>query len=274
MRLSRDIIDRALDWDVSEANVLRRWYVTSADRTPDYVLAHIVDGMDRLTRCYEGTVVIDVFPRPDAYFTNEHLRIRGDRRRWSATLCGRPDRHFGEVPERLQDILIDHGWRADAEVDRKFQRVACRECGFVHPCDWFYEQPAHSSTYDVVAHVADAARLIHDAPAGEWFVQASVYNSLDEVGEITQRCDLHPSHDDLAIDCVVDLVELLPLDARFPLVRRALWPNDSVWAEWACFLEVHDAHEGPCPLDEFPDGDDIDGDDDIDDGEFGDPNAW
>ena len=35
MRLSRDIIDRALDWDVGEANVLRRWYVTAADRTID-----------------------------------------------------------------------------------------------------------------------------------------------------------------------------------------------------------------------------------------------
>jgi hypothetical protein len=274
MRLSRDIIDRALDWDVGEANVLRRWYVTAADRTIDYVLAHVVDGMDRLVTWYEGTVVVDVFPRPDAFLSNEFLRIRGDGGLWSAELCGRPDRHFGEIPERLQDILIDHGWRADAEIDRNFQRVACRECGFVHPCDWVYEQPADSSSYDVVAHVSDAARLIHDAPDGEWFVQASVYNARDEVGEITRRSDLHHSFDGLAIDCVVNLVELLPLDPRSPLVRRALWPNDSYWAEWACYLEVHDAHEGPCPLDEFPDDDWDDGCDDGNDDENGDPNGW
>jgi hypothetical protein len=50
-----------------------------------------------------------------------------------------------------------------------------------------------------------------------------------------------------------------------------MWPNDSVWAEWACFLEVHDAHEGPCPLEEYPD--DEQSDEGFDD-DFGDPNAW
>jgi hypothetical protein len=55
------------------------------------------------------------------------------------------------------------------------------------------------------------------------------------------------------------------------LVSRALWPNDSVWAEWACFLDVHDAHEGPCLLDESADDDQLDEgfDDDSDD-----PGVW
>lgn len=269
MRLSRDIIDRALDWDVSEANVLRRWYLTAPDLTIEYVLAHVVDGMDRLTRWYDGTVVVDVFPRHDGFLTNEMLRVRGESGRWSVLLCGRPDRHFGEVPEPLQNLLVDREWRAVAEIDGSFQLVPCRQCGIVHPHDWIYEQPEYSSTFDVVSHAADAARLVLDAPAGEWYVQASIHNPCEEVGEISDRIDLHRTHDGLAIDCLVDLIELVPLEPRSPLVRRVLWPEDSWWAELACYLEAHDAHEGPCPLDDF-DHHDCDHDDHDDDGDHDD----
>lgn len=263
MRLSRDIVDRCLDWKVTEANALRRWYLTGEDRTVEFVLAHVFDGTESLARVLDRHAVIDIFPRHDAFVTNEFIRVRENNGHWRAELCGRPDRHFGEIPPLLQEILIDHDWCAQANVAHSFTHLENGRCTDVHAWDWAYVQPPNSCSYDMVAHVVHAARLVHDAPTSGWYVQASLYAPNENACVYEGRLDQHDDGSEVALDCLVDLVELVPLDLRSPLVRRAHWPEGSYWAEWACFLESHDVHDGPCPL-EYNEDDD-DSDDDLDD---------
>ncbi|NDE57806.1 MAG: hypothetical protein EB010_00095 [Acidimicrobiia bacterium] len=266
MAVLRDLIERSIDRNVHEANTLRRWYVTGADRTVEFVLAHVFDRMELLSIYEQCFAVIDIFPRHDGYFTNEFIRVHGMRGSWRAELCGQPDCHIGEIPDVFQEVLIDHGWHAVADIDENFQRVVCAECQMVHPCDWTYAQQPDTSSYDVVARVVHAARLVLDAPLAGWFVHASLYDSPVDIDEPSNRMDHHAPIGSIGVSAVVDLVEILPLDMRSPLAHRATWPEGSSWAELSCFLECHDLHEGPCPL-EF---DEIDHDHDPgDDPEWG-----
>ncbi|GDX26078.1 hypothetical protein LBMAG12_04520 [Actinomycetes bacterium] len=231
MHSDDDFLDAIVDWDLDFETMLRWWFTTHPDRTPEHAVASALRAVSRVASILEGQAVLHIFPRADGPTTNEWLRFKGHGEDWHIEIGGQPDRHFGEIPDELQDALIFQGWSAIAEVDENFTVTACSDCDIVHPFDFAYDSPPDSPLYQSAIRGVAASTLIHNAPPGGWYLQGSVTMPSEDC-----ECDGVPL-------CFVDLGQIFADDLFSPVV----WPLGSPWARWACELEIHDLHDGPCP---------------------------
>ena len=252
MRFSPELLDRALDFDLSIPNTLGRWYQTAADRNVDFVLGHVFDGIDLLSRWLDRTAMIVIHPRHDGFDTNEYIRAYGRRGKWHARLCGRPDRHFGEIPDALVDRLVDADWQAIVELDHEYRRIPCPRCDIVHPFDWEYRPRRRTSPFDVVTHAVRAANIVHSAPRAGWLIHGALYCSQSPCVDATcldeecwcgwWRADHHEAHDDIELESLVVLPEIVEPG----LLASVVWPPHASWSGRACYHGRHDLHSGPC----------------------------
>ena len=122
----QDDLDSFTHWDTSQKSMVSYWFQTNPYLTPESVLDVVLTASSAVTGIQHGQAVIDIYPHDDGSITGEWLRISGCRRHWLATIGGRPDRHFGEIPDDLQDELVADGWNAIALTVANAVRVAER----------------------------------------------------------------------------------------------------------------------------------------------------
>jgi len=227
----QDDLDSFTHWDTSQESMLSYWFQINPNLTPESVFDIVLTASSAVTGIQHGQAVIDIFPHADGSVTGEWLRISGCHRHWLATIGGRPDRHFGEIPDDLQDELVAEGWNAIAHIDQNFQVVPCETCGIVHPFDFEFFPDDDPSQFRTVMKVVNAARQVLDAPLGGWYIQASM------------------THDNVDADnptpvtvAYLDLLNMI--GPRY--VVDVLWPLDSPFGKLACENNLHELHAGEC----------------------------
>jgi len=227
----QDDLDSFTHWDTSQKSMVSYWFQINPYLTPESVLDTVLTASSAVTGVQHGQAVIDIHPHADGSVSGEWLRITGSRRLWHATIGGRPDRHFGEIPDDLQDALVADGWNAIAQIDQNFQVVPCETCGIVHPFDFEFFPDDDPSQFRTVMKVVNAARQVLDAPLGGWYVQVSMtHDSMD---------DDDPTQIPVAY---LNLAEMIGLE----YVDFAVWPVNSPLARLACELNLHEFHAGDC----------------------------
>lgn len=227
----QDEFDGYTHWDTSQESMLSYWFHARPHRTPESVLDAVLTAASAVTGIQGGQAVIDIYPHIDGLVTGEWLRISGRRRHWLATIGGRPDRHFGEIPDELQDELIADGWNAVAKIDSHFRVVPCENCGIVHPFDFEYWPDDDPCQFQTVMKTVNAARRVLNAPLGGWYIQASMtHDNVDA---------------DNPIPVTVAYLDLLTMIGP-KYVVDVLWPLDSPFGKLACELDLHEIHAGEC----------------------------
>lgn len=224
-------LDSYTHWDTSQESMLSYWFKTNPILTPESVLNNVLTASSAVTGIQRGQAVIDIYPHADGPVTGEWLRIKGCHRHWVATIGGRPDCHFGEIPDDLQDELVADGWNAVAKIDQNFQVIPCETCGIVHPFDFEFSPDDDPSQFRTVMKVVNAGRRVIGAPIGGWYVQASMtHDSTD------------PDDPEQMPVAYLDLVEMIGLE----YLHYAVWPVNSPFAKLACKLNLHEIHAGEC----------------------------
>ena len=224
-------LDSYTNWDTSQESMLSYWFHTNPHRTPESVLDVVLTAASAVTGIQRGQAVIDIYPHIDGPVSGEWLRITGCHRHWSATIGGRPDRHFGEIPDDLQDELIADGWNAVAKIDQNFQVVPCDTCGIVHPFDFEYFPDGDPCQFQTVMKVVNAARRVLDAPIGGWYIQVSMTHDNED-----------PDNPTPVTVAYLDVLSMI--GPRF--VLDVLWPLDSPFGKLACEKNLHELHDGDC----------------------------
>jgi hypothetical protein len=227
----QDELDSFTHWDTSQTSMVSYWFQINPNLTPESVLDIVLTASSAVTGIQHGQAVIDIFPHADGSVTGEWLRISGCHLHWLATIGGRPDRHFGEIPDDLQDELVADGWNAVAKIDQNFQVVPCETCGIVHPFDFEFFPDDRPSQFRTVMKVVNAGRSVLGAPLGGWYIQASMTRDSINGDDPIQTPVAY-----------LDLVEMIGPE----YLEYAVWPVNSPFAILACELNLHDIHAGEC----------------------------